>query len=68
MKKMKRTPRTKRAARTIVAKRAVKTTGPERFKWMTSAHAIVLAMMVVVVTAALLTAREEIPQPGVEPA
>ena len=67
MKNMKKAPRTKRAARTIVAKRPAKTAGTEQFKWMTSSHAIVLGMMFVVVTAALLTAREEIPRAGVEP-
>lgn len=66
MKRIKKTPRPKAAARPNESKSSANTADPMRFKWMTSAHAIVLGMILVVVTAALLTAREDISQPAVE--
>ena len=66
MKRIRKTPRAKSQARPIESKNAANTTETRRFKWMTSSHAIVLGMIFVVVTAALLTAREDLPQPAVE--
>ena len=66
MKRIKKTPRTKTAARSIESKSTANAAGTTDFKWMTSSYAIVLGMIFVVVTAALLTAREDVPQPAVE--
>lgn len=66
MKRIKKAPRAKTAARLAESKGTVNTAETTRFKWMTSSHAIVLGMIFVVVTAALLTAREDVPQPAVE--
>jgi len=66
MKRIKKAPRTKTAAGSIESKSAAIVARPARFKWMTSSYAIVLGMIFVVVTAALLTAREDVPQPAVE--
>ena len=65
MKRIKKAPRTKSAAGSIESKGAANAAGTARFKWMTSSHAIVLGMIFVIVTAALLTAREDAP-PAVE--
>ena len=62
MKRIKKASRAKTAARSTESKSAANAVETGRFKWMTSSHAIVLGMIFVVVTAALLTAREDVPQ------
>ena len=68
MKKLKKAPRAKATARATESKNEI-TAAPtdlNSLKWMTSAPAIVLGMTFVVVTAALLTAREDTPPASVE--
>jgi hypothetical protein len=70
MKKLKKAPRAKGTARatesTSKNEIAAAPTDLNSLKWMTSAPAIVLGMTFVVVTAALLTAREDAPPASVE--
>ena len=58
MKRIKKAPRAKATARATETKTETTATST-RLKWMTSSSAIVLGMTFVVVTAALLTARED---------
>lgn len=70
MKKLKKAPRAKATARATESTNAITAASTDvnstRLKWMTSAPAIVLGMTFVVVTAALLTAREDTPPAPVE--
>ena len=62
VKKTKKAPRAKRAARSIRSKKAAVAAASTDFAWTTSARAIVVGMIFVVVVAALLTAREDAPR------
>ena len=62
VKKAKKATRTKRATRSIRSKKAAVAATSTDFAWATSARAIVVVMIFVVVAAALLTAREDAPR------
>jgi hypothetical protein len=61
-KKAKKAPRAKRATRPIRSKKAAVATTSTDFAWATSARAIVVVMIFVVVAAAMLTAGEDAPR------
>ena len=65
VKKAKKAPRTKRTARAIRSRKPAAAANPAPREWMTSSTAIVAAMICVVFTAALLTAREDVPRADV---
>ena len=65
VKRTKKAPRAKRTARSIRSRKPAADAAQARFAWMTSSAAIVAVMIVVVFTAALLTAREDVPRADV---
>jgi len=70
MKKIKKAPRARATARAAESKNAITAASTHsnatHLKWMTTSRAIVAGMIFVVVTAALLTAREDPPPAPVE--
>ena len=65
-KRTKKAQRVQRAARTIRSKKAAVPAASTHSGWTASSRAIVLGMTFVVVAAALLTAREDVPRADVE--